>query len=60
MAVSPGPEYKVILLGDLGVGKTSLFRRLKDNTFDELSTATKGVDITTKVFKIDGKNITVS
>lgn len=60
MALSRGPTYKVVLLGELGVGKTSLFRRLKDNTFDELSTATAGIDSTTKVFKIDGENITVS
>ena len=29
-----GPTYKVVLLGELGVGKTSLFKRLKDNAFD--------------------------
>ena len=57
---SRGPTYKVVLLGELGVGKTSLFRRLKDNTFDEYQTATTGIDSCTKVIKIDGENVMVS
>ena len=57
---SRGPTYKVVLLGELGVGKTSLFRRLKDNTFDEYQTATTGIDSCTKVIKIDGDNVMVS
>ena len=60
MAVNTrGPTYKVVLLGELGVGKTALFRRLKDNTFDEFSTATAGIDSCTKVTKVDGETITV-
>ena len=55
-----GPTYKVVLLGELGVGKTSLFRRIKDNTFDEFSTATPGIDSCTKTMKMDGSTITVS
>ncbi len=55
-----GPTYKVVLLGELGVGKTSLFRRIKDNSFDEFSTATAGIDSCTKTMKIDGCTITVS
>lgn len=57
---SRGPTYKVVLLGELGVGKTSLFRRIKDNTFDEFSTATPGIDSCTKSMKVDGDSITVS
>lgn len=56
---SRGPTYKVVLLGELGVGKTSLFRRLKDNTFDEYQTATTGIDSCTKVIKIGGENVMV-
>ena len=60
MAVnSRGPTYKVVLLGELAVGKTALFRRLKDNTFDEFSTATAGIDSCTKVTKVDGETVTV-
>jgi len=44
-----GRSYKVVLLGELGVGKTSLFRRLKDNTFDKSQPATSGIDSCTKV-----------
>ena len=58
-APSRGPTYKVVLLGELGVGKTSLFRRLKDNTFDEYQTATTGIDSCTKVIKVDGETIMV-
>lgn len=57
---SRGPTYKVVLLGELAVGKTSLFRRLKENIFDEFSTSTAGIDSCTKVFKINGESITVS
>ena len=59
-APSRGPTYKVVLLGELGVGKTSLFRRLKDNTFDEYQTATTGIDSCTKVVKVDGETVMVS
>lgn len=57
---SRGPTYKVVLLGELGVGKTCLFRRLKDNTFDEFSTATAGIDSCTKTTKVDGDTITMN
>lgn len=59
LSTSRGPTYKVVLLGELGVGKTALFRRLKDNTFDEFSTATAGIDSCTKVTKVDGETVTV-
>lgn len=59
-APSRGPTYKVVLLGELGVGKTSLFRRLKDNTFDEYQTATTGIDSCTKVVKVNGETVMVS
>ena len=35
---------KVILIGDPGVGKTSIFRRMYDGTFSERSTVTAGRD----------------
>ncbi len=61
MAAAPsrGPTYKVVLLGELGVGKTSMFRRLKDNSFDEYQTATTGIDSCSKVVKCDGQTIMV-
>jgi len=56
-------EQKVILLGDYGVGKTSLFRRFAFDTFvvgnDRKSTI--GLDFYDRVFKTDdGNNIKVS
>ena len=59
-AASRGPTYKVVLLGELAVGKTSLFRRLKDNIFDEYQTATTGIDSCTKVIQLDGETVLVS
>ncbi len=38
-------EIKIILIGDPKAGKTSLLRRLKDNTFDENEVQTDGVNI---------------
>ena len=38
------PIYKVVLLGNLGVGKTSIFRRLRDGSFHEHRTNFIGVD----------------
>ena len=36
--------FKVILVGDEGVGKSSIFRRLKDGVFQEGTVSTLGVD----------------
>jgi len=41
----PFHEAKVIILGNPGVGKTSLLRRLKDEGFDEGETPTQDVNI---------------
>lgn len=38
-------EIKVVLIGDPKAGKTSLLRRLKDNTFDEKEVQTDGINI---------------
>jgi small GTP-binding protein len=38
-------EIKIILLGDPKAGKTSLLRRLKDNTYNEKEAQTDGVNI---------------
>lgn len=33
MATTRNPEQKIILCGDFGVGKSSMFRRFMNNTF---------------------------
>ena len=53
-------KYKVALLGDHGVGKKSLLRRLKDNTFDEYDEYQQDIDSCTKVVKIDGETVMLS
>lgn len=37
MASVPVPEFKVILVGEYGVGKTSLFRRFLNDSFLDTS-----------------------
>lgn len=37
-------QYKVVLIGDSSVGKSSLLRRFADDTFEESYLATIGVD----------------
>ena len=63
MASTVGPcrSYKVVLLGELGVGKTSLYRRLKDNTFDKSLPAqsTMSAESFTKFVKVDGETVMV-
>ena len=56
----PTWKYKVALLGDYGVGKKSLLRRLKDNTFDEYDEYQQDIDSCTKVVKIDGETVMLS
>ena len=41
-------EIKILLLGDSGVGKTSIFHRYVKKQFEENKTATVGADILTK------------
>ena len=46
--------YKVIVVGDAGVGKTSLARRYTTGQFDESYLFTLGVDFFTKQIKLKG------
>jgi small GTP-binding protein len=49
--------YKVIVVGDAGVGKTSLARRYTTGQFDESYLFTLGVDFFTKQVEIKGNRV---
>ena len=55
------PVYKIILLGDLGVGKTSLFLRIKCKQFVDPATDTTnlGCDEYTFDYAVDGTPVKV-
>lgn len=49
--------FKVLLVGDSGVGKTNITTRFVKDQFDFESKATIGVEYASKKLKIDGMNI---
>jgi len=56
-----GDEYdylfKVVLIGDSGVGKSNLLSRFTRNTFSLDSKSTIGVEFATRTIKVEGKTI---
>lgn len=52
MRAAQGP-HKILVIGEPGIGKTSLIRRYVDNVFDKNYTATLGVDFALKVVPWD-------
>ncbi|KAH7729649.1 Ras family protein [Aphelenchoides avenae] len=49
--------FKIVLIGDMGVGKTCVVQRFKNGTFIEKQGTTIGVDFTMRTLVIDGKRI---
>ncbi|KAJ8047768.1 Ras-related protein Rab-43 [Holothuria leucospilota] len=49
--------FKIVLIGDAGVGKTCVVQRFKSGTFLEKQHSTIGVDFTMKTLTIDGKKV---
>jgi Ras-related protein Rab-1A len=49
--------FKVLIIGDSGVGKSSLLLRFSDDTFSDYYISTIGVDFKIKTIECDGKII---
>ncbi len=47
--------FKIVIIGDSGVGKTNLIKRFITNTFSDNSKATVGVEFISKSYKINKK-----
>lgn len=54
------PKFKIVLLGETGVGKSSLFMRLKDDVFGPGIQPTVGIESCSKLVEVDGDQIVVS
>ena len=52
--------FKVVLIGDCGVGKTCVVTRFKSGNFIERHSSTIGVDFSMKTIMVDGKKVKVS
>ncbi|KAK4002381.1 ras-related protein Rab-43 isoform X1 [Daphnia magna] len=49
--------FKIVVIGDCGIGKTSLVQRFKSGVFTERYTNTIGVDFAMKTVVIEGKQV---
>mmetsp|Transcript_31071 Transcript_31071/g.41078 ORF Transcript_31071/g.41078 Transcript_31071/m.41078 type:complete len:205 (+) Transcript_31071:126-740(+) len=49
--------FKLLLIGDAGVGKSSILQRFTDDTFDEHLQSTIGVDFKVKMLDASGKRV---
>ncbi|XP_043223245.1 ras-related protein Rab-43-like isoform X2 [Amphibalanus amphitrite] len=49
--------FKVVLIGDCGVGKTCVVTRFKSGNFVERHSSTIGVDFSMKTIMVDGKKV---
>ncbi|KAF0682791.1 Aste57867_25090 [Aphanomyces stellatus] len=49
--------FKLLLVGDAGVGKSSMLLRFTEDTFDDHLQSTIGVDFKVKMITVDGKRI---
>lgn len=52
--------FKIVLIGDCGVGKTCVVQRFKSGMFIERHGNTIGVDFSMKTVIVDGKKVKVS
>ena len=57
MTSEPSVTFKILTIGESGVGKTSILRRFVDNKFLKTHLATIGIDFKTKNLNINGQEI---
>ena len=57
MLVSPMPKYKLVFLGDIYVGKTSIINQFMYDSFDNNYQATIGIDFLSKTLTIGDKSM---
>ena len=55
--VTPPAKYKIVILGDQGVGKTSLLTRFMYESFEENYLSTVGIDFCSKTMYLDDRTI---
>lgn len=51
--------FKVVIVGDCCVGKSSLFKRVVDDLFDRQYNTTIGIDFSLKHYNIDGTQVKI-
>lgn len=51
--------FKIIVVGDMGTGKTSMIRRFVEGNFSEFYKITIGVDFASKIIDVDGVKVDV-
>ena len=52
-------QFRVILIGDSTVGKSSLLRQFTEGHFVQTSDPTVGVDFHVRIIQLNGKNIMI-
>uniref|UniRef100_A0A0R3RFX3 Ras-related protein Rab-18 n=1 Tax=Elaeophora elaphi TaxID=1147741 RepID=A0A0R3RFX3_9BILA len=62
MSAAPGPRdydhlFKLLIIGDSGVGKSSILLRFADNTFSPNYITTIGVDFKIRTVTINGQRV---
>lgn len=55
--ISPLAKYKLVFLGDQGVGKTSIITRFMYDTFDKNYQATIGIDFLSKTMYLEDRTV---
>ncbi|KAH0786928.1 ras-related protein Rab-13 [Histomonas meleagridis] len=55
--MSQEPTYKLLIVGESGVGKTCMLLQFADNSFEENFLSTIGVDFKVKEISVDGKKV---